>query len=119
MLDQAHRYFDSQVAIVLDDRHDHIGQVRVAVFNRLNLAQLRRYESHERDRDRKTRAPPWCRVHVQFVTKKVREPLDNGQTQAEPFFAIPLGIIDLYIASEDIRLPTFRDTDPVVPDAYL
>jgi len=78
MLDQAHRYFDSQVAIVLDDRHYHIGQVRVAVFTRLNLDQLWRNEPDEGDRNRKTRSPPWCRVHVQFVTKKVRETPGNG-----------------------------------------
>src|SRR5579864_16250 len=119
MLDQAHRYFGSQVAIVLDDHHYHIGQVQVAVFNRLNLEQLWRYASCEGDRNRKTRSPPWCRVHVQFVTKKVRETLNNGQTQTESLFTIPLGIIDLYIAFEDIRLFIFRDTDPVVPDAYL
>src|SRR5476649_2942306 len=119
MLDQAHRYFDSQVAIVLDERHHHIGQVRGAVFNRLNLEQLWRYAAYERDRNRKTRSQPWCRVHVQFVTKKVRKTLDNGQTQTEPLFTIPLGIIDLDIAFEDIRLSTFRDTDPVVPDTYL
>jgi hypothetical protein len=53
------------------------------------------------------------------VTEEVHESLNNGQTKAEPFFSIPLGIIDLYIALEDIRLSTFWDTDPVVPDAYL
>src|SRR5215469_1901303 len=96
-----------------------MGQVQVAVFNRLNLEQFWRYASCEGDRNRKTRPPPGCRDQVQLVTKKVRETLNYGQTQTESLFTIPLGIIDLYIAFEDIRLSIFRDTDPVVPDAYL